>query len=295
MNGTQDVAEQSVDTSSIGKTIRKAPRKRSIAHPAINNIDHQRPRYLFHAWREISDRITSAKLCALLLDFDGTLVKIQLRPMEVRVPKKTKNILDRLSRIAKLYVAIVSGRRRKDLQTRIGVETLHYIGLHGAEVNGRNMKIGKGTKKTLALAKRQAQKQIAPLRGMRIEDKGLSFAVHYREATAPVARAAKAALLKLVAPLNGSLKVFEGAMVWEVLPNEIGGKGTAAWELLNSLPKGTPAIYIGDDGTDESAFHALSDQITIRVGNVRDSRAKYYLRNPGDVIRFLLRLETELL
>jgi trehalose 6-phosphate phosphatase len=239
--------------------------------------------------------IRNAEILALLLDFDGTLVRIQRRPLQVRVPRRTKRILDRLSRHPKLFVAIVSGRRRHDLQTRIGIETLHYVGLHGAEAEGTNTRISKDAGKILELAKGRARKQIGSMQGMRIEDKNLSFAVHYRGATARVARAAKSYLLKLVAPLQHSVKLFEGAMVWEVLPNQVPGKGAAARVLLGALPKGTPAIYIGDDGTDESAFRTLHDQITIRVGKAKESHAKYYLRNTSEVIHFLLKLEAELL
>jgi trehalose 6-phosphate phosphatase len=135
---------------------------------------------------------------------------------------------------------------------------------------------------------------MAAMRGMRIEDKGMSFAVHYREASPPVARAAKSCLLDVVEPLQETLRVLDGAMVWEVLPNEIRGKGGAVLDLLSEFPRGTPAIYIGDDGTDETAFCALGDQITIRVGKPQGSAAKYYVRDPGEVIRFLLRLEADL-
>jgi trehalose-6-phosphatase len=79
-----------------------------------------------------------------------------------------------------------------------------------------------------------------------------------------------------------------------VLPNEIPGKGAATLDLLRKLPRGTPAIYIGDDGTDESAFRELNDQITIRVGFSPESRAKYYVRSPAEVLAFLSRLETQL-
>lgn len=272
----------------------QSPRKHLIPRLAKDNASPRSPRYLFRAWNEIIERIRSAEFLALLLDFDGTLVRIQRRPMQVRVSRRTKHILGRLSRNPKLYVAIVSGRRRHDLQTRIGIETLHYVGLHGAEAEGTNTKISQDTRKILALAKRRARKRIASMRGMRIEDKGLSFAVHYRSATAGVASTAKSCLLRLVAPFTRSLKVFEGAMVWEVLPNDIPGKGAAARVLLSELPKGTPAIYVGDDGTDESAFHALRDQLTIRVGKAKESHARYYLRNTNEVIHFLLRLEAEL-
>jgi trehalose 6-phosphate phosphatase len=266
-----------------------------IAPPAGGNRAAEAPRYLFRAWSEIKSQIRNAELCALLLDFDGTLVRIQRRPWEVRVPQRIKQLLERLTLNPKLFVAIVSGRRYQDLRTRIGIENLRYIGLHGAEEDGNSICIGTDVGKILSTAKLEAQKQIASMRGIRIEDKGLSFAVHYREATSSVADAARSCLLQLVLPLHQFLKVFEGAMVWEVLPHEIQGKGAAARALLNRLPLGTPAIYIGDDGTDESAFRSLSDQITVRVGNTKGTQAKYYLRSPRDVMDFLLRLEKEFL
>jgi trehalose 6-phosphate phosphatase len=295
MNGRRDAPKQTLDTKRKGECTIQRPHTRSIPHLKKDNASPRSPRYLFLAWHEIRERIRNAEILALLLDFDGTLVRIQRRPMQVRVSRRTKHMLERFARHPKLVVAIVSGRRRRDLQTRIGIETLHYVGLHGAETERTNTKISKEAGKILALAKRGARKQIATMRGMRVEDKGLSFAVHYRGATARVVRAAKSCLLKLVAPLKHSLKVFEGAMVWEVLPNEIPGKDSAVRVLLSELPKGTPAIYIGDDGTDESAFCALCDQITIRVGKAKRSHAKYYVRNTSQVMHFLMRLEAELL
>src|ERR1700678_3074328 len=289
MNGSRKGAKRTLGTGAEVDAAPDPPRTHSILRPAKKKTSPLPPRYLFRAWDEIADQVGNAELCALLLDFDGALVKLQRRPSEVRVPQRTRRMLERLANNPKLFVAIVSGRRRQDLQTRIGVKTLRCIGLHGAEIEGRNTAVNKEAKKILALAKQGALKQIGPMRGMRIEDKGLSFAVHYRGTAAQVASDAKSCLLELVTPLRKSLKMFEGAMVWEVLPNEIQGKGAAARALLDELPQGTVAIYIGDDGTDESAFRTLSDQITVRVGMVPGSRAKYYLRNPAEVIRFLWR------
>jgi trehalose 6-phosphate phosphatase len=285
------------------RTLQIRPKeKRAIEHSrahgvpgaAEGNPANHSPRYLFRAWDEIAGRIRAAKTCALLLDFDGTLVKLQRRPWEVRVPQRTKRLLERLARHPRLFVAIVSGRRCQDLQTRIGVEALHFIGLHGAERERKTTKITKAAARILARAQHGARKSMAAMRGMRIEDKGMSFAVHYREASAPIARAAKSCLLDVVEPLQKTLRVLDGAMVWEVLPHEIQGKGGAVRELLSELPQGTPAICIGDDGTDESAFRALGDQITVRVGKPQGSAAKYYVRDPGEVIRFLSRIEAEL-
>ena len=294
MNESQSATKHTSQIRPKEKRAIELSRAHGVPAAAQGNPAVRSPRYLFRAWAEIADRLRYAKTCALLLDFDGTLVKLRRRPWEVRVPQRTKRLLERLARHPRLFVAIVSGRRCQDLQTRIGVNALRFIGLHGAERDDKKMKISRAAAGILARAQRGARQQISSLRGMRIEDKGMSFAVHYREASPPVALAAKCHLLNVVAPEQKTLRILDGAMVWEVLPNEICGKGSAVRELLSELPRGTPAIYIGDDGTDESAFRALDNQITIRVGKPQGSAAKYYLRDPAEVIRFLLRLEAEL-
>jgi trehalose 6-phosphate phosphatase len=295
MSGTPAAAKHTLPVRAKQKRAIEHSRTHSGAGAAKGHPAAQAPRNLFRAWGQIAARIRNAEICALLLDFDGTLVKLQRNPWEVRVPQRTKRMLERLARNPRLFVAIVSGRRCQDLQTRIGVETLHFIGLHGAEEQGKSTKISSAVARILARAKRGARTRMAAMRGMRIEDKGMSFAVHYRGASEAVARAAESCLLDVVAPLRDTLRVLDGAMVWEVLPNEIRGKGGAVRDLLAEFPAGTPAIYIGDDGTDESAFCELGDQITIRVGKAQKTHAKYYVRDPGEVIRFLLRLEAELL
>jgi trehalose 6-phosphate phosphatase len=294
MNGTPAAFNHALQISAKKNRSTERSRTHGVAGAAHATMGVHGPRYLFRAWGEIATRIRNAEICALLLDFDGTLVKLQRYPWEVRVPQRTKRMLERLAQNPRLFVAIVSGRRCQDLQTRIGVETLHFIGLHGAEEQGKPTKISKVVARILASAQRGARTRMAAMRGMRIEDKGMSFAVHYRGATAPVARAAKSCLLDVVAPLRDTLRVLDGAMVWEVIPNEIRGKGGAVRDLLAEFPPGTPAIYIGDDGTDESAFCALGDQITVRVGTAQKTHARYYVRDPGEVARFLQRLESEL-
>ncbi|SPF55892.1 hypothetical protein SBA4_7530003 [Candidatus Sulfopaludibacter sp. SbA4] len=74
------------------------------------------------------------------------------------------------------------------------------------------------------------------------------------------------------------------------LPREIGDKGTAVRHQLSRLAGHVLPIYAGDDRTDESAFAALSEGITIRVGRRALTRAQFQLRDPGEVRSFLEKL-----
>jgi trehalose-phosphatase len=239
-------------------------------------------------------RLRAADYWALFLDFDGTLVNFRPHPEEVRLASQAKRTLGQLASYGNVFVAIVSGRRLRYLRKVIGVKGVHYFGLHGSEQAGAPVRLSMIGRQALLRAKRMARLELGAFARIRIEDKRLSFAVHTRGAQPKTIRAAHRTLLRIVAPLRAALRVLEGDKVWEVVPAEIRGKGAAVSELLERLPAGTLAVYVGDDTTDEAAFAALANQVTVRVGNARSTAARFYLKNPGEVLDFLTRLEREL-
>jgi len=171
---------------------------------------------------------------------------------------------------------------------------VRYVGLHGAEQEAGSAALSGKARAALLRAKRDARQQLHSLPGIQIEDKGLSFAVHYRAARPRAVREGAAALRKVLGPANDYLRALNGYKVWEILPREIAGKGAAVREILGGLPGETLAFYVGDDDTDESALAALEKEITVRVRKVAHTNAHFYLRNPAEVRRFLARLEKEL-
>jgi trehalose-phosphatase len=46
-------------------------------------------------------------------------------------------------------------------------------------------------------------------------------------------------------------------------------------------------IYLGDDFTDEDAFAALPDGITVKVGHAEETLAKFHVANPAEAQQFL--------
>jgi trehalose-phosphatase len=252
------------------------------------------PRLAFRAWPEIRDRLRAANRGAVLLDFDGTLVNLRRRPSDVRMPARVKQILQRLVLHTNVFVAIVSGRRVQTLRRLIDVEGLHYFGLHGGERDDRSTSLTEKARVALEGAKHAVRLDFGIIPGIWIEDKELSFSVHHPELDSIASECGKAVLLNLLAPWGDALHVLNGNRVWEVLPREIPGKSSAIAEVRRELPAGATIIYIGDDGTDEMAFAVLPDQITVRVGRDPQTCARFLLRAPADVLRFLERLEKEL-
>lgn len=247
----------------------------------------------FDAWPEIIARLRRARRRAIFLDFDGTLVTIQRSPRVVRSSARVNRILERLERNPNLTVAIVSGRRASDLRRLLPVRGLRYFGLHGGERDGQPVKLRKSSRLALARVRSEAEAQLGKFRGVWVEDKELSFCVHYRQADEATSSNAGRILKKILASWGKSLHVLSGKKIWEVLPPEVPGKFAAVQGALTGMPRGTAAVYIGDDETDEVVFSVLRSQIAIRVGTAGGTRARYFLPAPPDVLRFLGRLERE--
>ena len=93
----------------------------------------ENPPYLFDCWSQVAERVRLADRLALFLDFDGTLAPFRTRPDEVNLSDSTRRVLKRLGRHSRVGVFILSGRRRVDVENRVGVPGLCYLGLHGWE------------------------------------------------------------------------------------------------------------------------------------------------------------------
>jgi trehalose 6-phosphate phosphatase len=276
------------------KEKRADPSSPSLALVPRKRRTTQDVRHLTGAWPEVITRVREAGQRLLLLDFDGTLVGLRRHPDDVRFSERGRTILRRLVGHENLTVAVVSGRELEKIQTLVGVEGIRYVGLHGAERAGETTVPSIAARQMIEAALKAAQTGLAALRGIEIEDKRLSFAVHYRGARPPAIEAASRVVSDIVATSKDKLRILSGKKVWEVLPREFPGKGVAVLELFARLPEKKIAIYFGDDQTDEEAFSVLPGQITVNVGGAGNTHASFYVQSPSEVLQFLSRLETEL-
>jgi len=254
---------------------------------------HRAPRHLIDGWPQVSERVRSAEHLALFLDFDGTLAPFRRRPEQVRLSDDTRRVLQRLVRYPQLRVFVLSGRRRADVQDRVGVPEVRCYGLHGWE--GPTTGLPKSpAKRSLREVRRQLRNRLSGLRGVWIEDKGPILGVHVRGAAGGALRQASNIVQDVMGRFEPKLGVLAGNRVWEVMPRELRGKGVTVRALLRKMPAGTLPIYLGDDATDETAFAELRHGITVCVGVRRPTKARFDLRSPQEVRIFLRKLEKEL-
>ncbi|HLW76333.1 MAG TPA: trehalose-phosphatase [Bryobacteraceae bacterium] len=247
-------------------------------------------RSLFESWGEVKARLAGATRIALFLDFDGTLTKIRPRPEEVKLDSETRRTLAGLASSRRFRVSVISGRRQADLRARIGVQGIHYLGLHGWD-RGDDGELSDESRALLECVKSKIALTKYP--GVWMEDKRQILAVHYREATEETGRGVREALNRAIRGLSRGLKLVGGKMVWEIVPRELEDKGTAVRRELAALCCDATAVYAGDDLGDEPAFAALRHGITVYVGRARMTKARFHLADEGQVRLFLRRMREE--
>ncbi|HMR30427.1 MAG TPA: trehalose-phosphatase [Geminicoccaceae bacterium] len=229
---------------------------------------------------------------ALFLDFDGTLVELAPEPDAVRPAPGLVPLLASLSQLLGGRLAIVTGRRVAVIDHYLAPLRLSVAGLHGFE-----MRLDGEMAPSLACAAElaEARPRLAAFErswpGLRLEDKGLTLALHYREA--PEAEPAVKALTGAIRDASaGGLKLIHGKMVDELLP--VGrDKGRAIADLMARSPfTGALPVFFGDDVTDEAGFRVVNAAggATARVGAPRPTAARLAFAGVAAVLDWLERL-----
>lgn len=227
--------------------------------------------------------------CAFFLDVDGTLLEIADTPSSVRVDMDLLELIGRLSRISGGALALISGRSITDLDELLGAHRIPLTGQHGLErrdAAGR-LWIHAASPGAKGAIKEALVPVLARHPGLLLEDKGLTLALHYRQAP-QLAAYAHRLMARLMRQAGGNLELQKGKRVIEIKPAGI-DKGTAVAEYLTESPfRGRHPVFIGDDLNDEHGFAEVNrmDGISIKVGP-GVSCARYRLPHVAAVRRWL--------
>lgn len=214
------------------------------------------------------------------LDFDGTLAPIAVDLRKASMRSATRRALIRMA--GRYPTVVVSGRAQRDVARRLKGSPLRAVaGNHGLEPWDDAERFEKVVAGWLPSLRRS----LAGRRGVLIENKRYSIAIHYRRSRRK--RDDRLAIQRAIARL-GPVRVIGGKQVVNVLPDGAPHKGLALERLRTRLGCDT-AIFVGDDQTDEDVF-GLDEPgrlLTIRVGRSQNSSADYFIRNQGETDRLL--------
>ena len=202
--------------------------------------------------RERADR------AGVFVDFDGTLSEIAPTPeAAVAVPGAPEALAALARRFA--VVAVVSGRPVAEVRAKLGApDGVRWFGLYGLdEEGGAGGGTGPDVPGTPSLLPMLGA-TVEDLDGIRLEPKGPTVAVHYRDARDPEAvRSQLLARLEVIAA-DADLRLIEGKRVVELAPRDAPSKG----DVIRRQGRGLEALlYAGDDLADLAAFGAVDEAV----------------------------------
>ena len=195
-------------------------------------------------------------------------------------------------------VAVISGRDRKDVETKVALPQLIYAGSHGLDMAGPGgldipEKVSTHILDSLKQAADNLQNKLKDVKGCLVESKKFAIAVHFRNvADEEVSKVTDAVEKEL--KNHGHLKKGTGKKIIELKPAIDWHKGWAVNWLFDALELSVDngiSIFIGDDITDEDAFASIyGSGIGILVGTHGEQTAASYALNDTDEVRKFLEL-----
>ncbi len=258
--------------------------------------------HVFSVWRKLVAHFRSAEHILLFSDYDGTLTPIVNNPEEAVLPASTRALLQALARRNHYSVGIISGRMLADLKGRVNIDGIIYAGNHGLEIEAPGVEFSYAraveSRPLLSIIHRVLDKALNRVKGVTVEDKGLTLSVHYRMVNEDRHGEVAGIFERITGGLqaSGKIRVTSGKKVLEVRPAVDWDKGRAVRLLMKRYLKGggnsrVLPIYLGDDLSDEDAFRTVQrygNGISIFVGEPPPaSTAHYYLKSPSTVPVFL--------
>jgi trehalose 6-phosphate phosphatase len=225
-----------------------------------------------------------------MFDFDGSLAPIEEHPDDVRLPPATRVVIEALRDSPSVQVGIVSGRGLDDLKERVDIDGIAYAGNHGLEISTGGERhthpVAEDAADDIARLSSSLDEKLSDVEGAFVEDKGVTASVHYRLASGervPEIRETVRASVGDVADVH----VTTGKQVIELRPDVEWHKGRAIrWLYERRVPNDETwlPLYVGDDRTDEDAFHVLPDTgLGVKVGHEPPTMASYRVADPAAV------------
>jgi trehalose 6-phosphate phosphatase len=254
------------------------------------------PRHLFDCWGKITGRIRRAQHIALFTDFDGTLTPIRRNPEAVTLSPRVRELLEEVAKSG-ITLGVVSGRKIADVRKRVRVKRVWYAGAHGLflrDPENQSFSLASPEQKArIGQATRLLAKSIRGARGLHIEHKVATVALHYRGAPPQSQRIARDAVARAM-ERDPHLCLLASKKVWGLLPDAQSDKWGAISFIVDREQRRNSGgrwllIFIGDDATDERVFARMKG-ISIAVGKKNKTAARYWLKSPGEVRKFLERL-----
>jgi len=223
---------------------------------------------------ELTNQVLSKNALWLFLDYDGTLAEFAPTPEIIDPNPQIADLLIRLATKPNARVAIISGRRLRDVQSLIPVPGIYLAGTYGIELitpDGEHIQRTelKDIRTHLDMVKPKWVELIADETGFFLEDKDWALALHARFSADADAKRILALAREVVDRKlpEEKFRILGGHKFLEAAPLHAHKGQTVAYLLDKNPMPDSQLLYIGDDDKDEEAFDVIQTHrgVAVRV------------------------------
>jgi trehalose 6-phosphate synthase/phosphatase len=240
---------------------------------------------------KIAEAYSMSHARLMLLDYDGTLVPLDISPQLTKVDAKTKRLLHLMASDPKNDVVLISGRDRNYLDSQWQDPPMTMVAEHGGFYKGKEQH----WQQTFSYSTKWIRNTVSALKalafqyeGSFVEEKTFSIAWHYRAIKERVTEEDKRQILAAirVLPERQNFRICDCEYTIELRSHGIQkGAFTSFWASKRYYDF---IMAIGDGQTDEDLFKILDKTAySIKVGKSNRSDAVYHLNSQSEVFPFL--------
>jgi trehalose 6-phosphate phosphatase len=254
----------------------------------------------FKSKAELTKWAREAKRLWLFLDYDGTLAEFAPTPEVIASNPRIIGLFERLVRIPTVRVTVISGRRLGHVLLLLPITGIFLAGTYGIELltqAGETIHRAEYAeiRPVLEVIKPQWELIADGRKGVYVEDKGWTLALHARFADDEVAERAIAQAQRVINQdgLTSDFRMLGGHKFLEIAPRLASKKETVAF-LLNRYPlPDARLLYIGDDDKDEEAFpvihanHGVAAKVRQSSQAGHPTIADFFFESPADTLHWL--------
>ncbi|MCB1166822.1 MAG: trehalose-phosphatase, partial [Leptospiraceae bacterium] len=223
--------------------------------------------------QQLKEEFAASKERLLLLDYDGTLAELQTLPLAAAPDQELRDIMERLVALPDTSVAIVTGRKRQEIQDWMGRYPVIISAEHGLWIRMVDGDWDRQIPDSQEIEWLQAVEDIfeqfnLKTPGSFTEKKEAALAWHYRLSDPTFGKwQARELVMHLKNVLSGArLDVLDGKAVVEVRVQGV-HKGNIIPYLQMQGKSFDFYLAAGDDTTDEHLFQAIPEGgWTIKIG-----------------------------
>ncbi|XP_063243499.1 uncharacterized protein LOC134542860 isoform X2 [Bacillus rossius redtenbacheri] len=248
----------------------------------------------------LSSHIDDECKLSLILDYDGTLAHLTSHPDLAIMPAETRRVLERLSSMHDVSVAIISGRGLENVKKMAAIENVTYAGSHGIEIlhpDGTRFvhpvpfEYSEKLKELAQVLAREVGRD-----GAWVEQKGVVLTFHYRE-TPPDRREAIVRRARQLFDEAG-FEPHQSHMALETRPPVRWDQGRACLHILRTTfgadwSERVRVVYAGNEGA-MMALQGIACTFRVDSSPVVRTAANFRLAGPDAVLTMLRWIEKEM-